>query len=283
MTPQVIEVGQTPSILALARTPALIGQIREYLGQYQFAECESVEEAQTAFAESSPGIVIFETGVWRRSEFSRLIALLARSRDCTVFVFWRQGSIALAELVEVACAAKNVHPIHENYSQTPLADACVERSRSRGILERVRSKLADRGQAENFSSLLIAALSLTPEPSSVGQFAAAVGMGKTKLGVRCRRAGLPSPVNLLGWARALHVVDRLAAKRGQDPDGLGAAEKTGKNCCEYVRSHTGKGPHSWLACGGFDALLTKFVLALNRPDARVVIPVDPRTRRRNAR
>jgi len=253
-----------PTIIALVRTTTLLEQIRENLGHRAFTSCLSVATADIAFDESSPAIVIFETGIWSATESSRLIALLARAVDCTVFVFWRQGSTALAELTEVARTAKNVHSIHENYSLTPLNDVCLGQQRTVGILERVRDKLADEGQSETFCSLLVAALSLMPEASSVGQFAAAVGMGQGKLRSGCRRAGLPTPVNLLGWARAIHVVDGLASDRRLGAHEFRVAGKTGKNCAEYVRFHTGKGPHSWLASGGVDALMEAFLFALQK-------------------
>lgn len=274
MQPDFVTIDRRPRILALVRTETLLGQIRTYLGHHQLASCSTAMAAQLLFAELSPAIIIFETGVWARAESSRLIALLARACESTVFVFWREGSAALAELSAVARGATNVHAIHENYSLTPLDDACIERSRSTSVLERVRNKLADTGRIHDFSRCLIAALSLASQPCSVGQLATAIGIGQTNLRVRCRGVGLPTPVDLLGWARALHIVDHLAEQSGLDAGELGIANKTGKNCSEYVRYHTGKGPHSWLASGGFDGLLEAFVLALPYSDG--VGPDRPR-------
>ena len=197
------------------------------------------------------------------SESSHLIGLLASAHDCTLFVFWRQGSAALAELAAVARAAKNVHPIHENYSLTPLDDAFIEQWRSTSVLEKVQNKLADLGRTHHFTSDLIAAVSLASHPSSVRQLAAAIGIGQTNLRVRCHKAGLPSPVSLLGWARTLHIVDHLVERRAHDGGRLAFPRKTGKRCSEYVRYHTAKGPHRWLNDGGFDGLLEAFALVLS--------------------
>jgi hypothetical protein len=216
-------------------------------------------------AASPPKIIIFETGVWTHAESSSLVALLSSLSDSAVFVFWRPGATALAELWEIARVANNVHPIHENFSVTPLKDACIEVNGQVSVLERVRDKLRVSGRTSDFSPCLTAALSLTTNKTSVGQLADAVGTGMSNLRLRCRSAGLPTPVDLLGWSRSLHVVDGLAPDGGLDTDSLRSARKIGKNCSEYVRYHTGKGPYRWMECGGFDALLDAFLLELTEP------------------
>jgi hypothetical protein len=141
-----------PGVLAVVRTATLLQQIKAHLGQHPFTSCTTAASADSVLAESSPAIIVFETGVWDRFESGRLVAMLGKACDSTVFVFWRPGAAAMAELVEVARAARHVYPIHENYSLAPLDQRCMERPRSPSTLEKIRTKLAGAGHSQDFNS-----------------------------------------------------------------------------------------------------------------------------------
>ena len=105
---------QRARILALVRTRSLIDLVGRYLGHTDFTVCADSGMSHAIVAESPPKIIIFETGIWTPAESSSLVALLSSLSDIAVFVFWRPGATALAELWEIARVANNVHPIHEN-------------------------------------------------------------------------------------------------------------------------------------------------------------------------
>jgi hypothetical protein len=269
MPPSHSATSRQPQLLALVRSAALIERIRQSFAGTAFRLCSSGLWPDVALRESVGQQIVFETGVWSPIESRRLLSALATETERSVFVFWREGSLALAELVAIARGGANVYPVYEHASRSAFDDACIDRRRTPSLLTNVRNRLLAQCRDDDFNQYLIAALSLAAEPATVGELAASVGIGETNLRVSCRRAGLPSPVNLLGWSRSLHVVRKLADLRSVDANEFGGTAKVGKKCSEFVRYHTGKGPHNWLENGGFDALLDAFLLGL--PNRRAAV------------
>jgi hypothetical protein len=150
---------------------------------------------------------------------------------------------------------------------------CLAKRRSGEIVSQAAQRVEAR-QAGRCDHTVTAALAMGDARRLVTELARATGTGVRALSHRCRLLGLPRPVTLLGWSRALHVVAAMEWDGESLQDvAIRAGDSTSRDCAEHVRYHTGRAPVSWSRSGGVDALLDAFTTRFTAGKATSVRPL----------
>lgn len=170
------------------------------------------------------------------------------------------------EVIRLAIESEQSYVSLLGFGHLPIALKWLTQERPNTPADRVILRRLTRGADRRMQAVLLAAVAAARSRTSVPRFAHLSGTSVRTLQERFRRAGWPTPADLLNWLTCLHAIWRLETtgdtiKQTACIMGFGDDSAAFSN---YVLRQTGQRPQALLRAGGFWALLEQFNAQLHR-------------------
>ena len=245
-------------IVPFVRSPWVRERVAHAIGAAPISFDRSPSDVRTMLGTGNCHL-IYEVGAWRPSIASDLLGTLMLSGGTRVFLVWRGDRESSGEAMRMAAAVPRASLSHESVDlESSLLGWLGAAPESDVVVQAIRLA-RDIAPGIRLDHCLVAALILGARRRSVDDLAKALAMSGRTLRRHCAVRGLPRPIRLLGWCRAVHVIaalDRAETIRSVADAG---GDLSARDCADYVQYHTGHTPAHWHRNNGLRGLLSAFL------------------------